>query len=112
MEACRQEMLKKLGEVKELSLIPAKPGINVATADLGLIKLPYPVLVEPEKWPWPGLLLSWVLVSLGAPFWYDVLKNAMGLRSSLAQKDDKDGEKRRAPKPDPVVVAKADQAAG
>jgi hypothetical protein len=48
------------------------------------------------------LLLSWVLVSLGAPFWYDVLKNVMGLRSSLAQKDDKDREDRRAQQTEPA----------
>jgi hypothetical protein len=37
---------------------------------------------------YPGLLLSILLVSLGAPFWYNVLKDLIGLRSSLAKKDD------------------------
>jgi hypothetical protein len=49
------------------------------------------------------LLLSWVLVSLGAPFWYDVLKNVMGLRSSLAQLDDKDREGRQAQQTGPAA---------
>jgi len=37
---------------------------------------------------YPGLLLSILLISLGAPFWYNVLKDLIGLRSSLAKKDD------------------------
>lgn len=37
---------------------------------------------------YPGLLLSILLISLGAPFWYNVLKDLVGLRSSLAKKDD------------------------
>lgn len=43
----------------------------------------------------PGVLLSWILVSLGAPFWYDLLKRLMGFRSLLAQKDDKDRTERQ-----------------
>lgn len=31
-----------------------------------------------------GVLLSWVLLSLGAPFWYDALKNLLKLRPSAA----------------------------
>jgi hypothetical protein len=37
---------------------------------------------------WRGILLTWVLLSLGAPFWYDALKDLLKLRSSLAKKDD------------------------
>ncbi len=36
----------------------------------------------------PGLLMGILLVSLGAPFWYNILKDLLGLRSALAQKDD------------------------
>lgn len=36
----------------------------------------------------PGILLTAMLLTLGAPFWYNVLKNLLALRSSLAQKDD------------------------
>lgn len=35
-----------------------------------------------------GILFSVVLLSLGAPFWYNTLKNLLKLRSSLAGKDD------------------------
>jgi len=37
---------------------------------------------------YPGLLLSILLISLGAPFWYNVLKDLIGLRSTIAKKDD------------------------
>ena len=37
-----------------------------------------------------GIFLSWILLTLGAPFWYDVLKNGLNLRSRIAQKDEKD----------------------
>jgi hypothetical protein len=36
----------------------------------------------------PGMVLSILLLSLGAPFWYSVLKDLLQLRSTLAQKDD------------------------
>jgi hypothetical protein len=35
-----------------------------------------------------GILLTAMLLSLGAPFWYNALKNLIKLRSVLAQKDD------------------------
>lgn len=37
---------------------------------------------------YPGMLLSILLLSLGAPFWFAILKDLLGLRSALAQKDD------------------------
>ncbi|CAI8860729.1 kinetochore Spc7 family protein [Methylocaldum szegediense] len=36
----------------------------------------------------PGLIVSILLLSLGAPFWYSVLNRLLHLRSVLAQKDD------------------------
>jgi len=36
----------------------------------------------------PGMLTSILLISLGAPFWYNALKDLLKLRSSLAQNDD------------------------
>jgi hypothetical protein len=100
LKECREQVVNRLAEVRGLSLLPDRPGIILEAVNwdifgLGSIKLPLVKLVNPGNWPWPGLLLSWVLVSLGAPFWYDVLKNAMGLRSSLAQQDDKDRQVRR-----------------
>lgn len=57
----------------------------------GLVTLPSNAnwikqLEEPRKIP--GLVLAVLLLSLGAPFWYSVLKDLLRLRSSMVQKDD------------------------
>jgi hypothetical protein len=52
----------------------------------------------------PGLLLSWALLTLGTPFWYDLLKNLLKLRSVLAQKDDKERAERQE---EPAAPAQA-----
>lgn len=56
----------------------------------GLITLPsgnwFSQMTAVRKYP--GMLLAILLVSLGAPFWYNILKNLLGLRSVVAQKDD------------------------
>jgi hypothetical protein len=47
---------------------------------------------EPETSPLLrvlGMLLSLGLLSLGAPFWYEVLSNLIKLRSTIARKDEK-----------------------
>jgi hypothetical protein len=43
-----------------------------------------------ENWPLKllGILLTAMLLSLGAPFWYNALKNLVRLRSLIASKDD------------------------
>ena len=63
-----------------------------ALTDAGLLTMPF---ISPSAW-WhqfdsrkiPGMLLAILLVSLGAPFWYNILKDLLGLRSALAKKDD------------------------
>ncbi len=42
-----------------------------------------------------GVLLSTALLSLGAPFWYDMLKTTLRFRSSLSEKDDAQRERRQ-----------------
>lgn len=42
-----------------------------------------------------GVLLSAMLLSFGAPFWYNALKNLLQLRSILAQKDDEQRARRQ-----------------
>ncbi|MGH9495666.1 MAG: hypothetical protein ACRD3B_11760 [Candidatus Sulfotelmatobacter sp.] len=44
----------------------------------------------------PGMLLSVLLLSLGAPFWYNALKDLLKLRSTLASKDDAQRARREA----------------
>ncbi len=60
-----------------------------------------------------GVLLSWILLSLGAPFWYDLLKKLLGLRSILQSKDEAEraartGEQAKpAERADPVLTTAA-----
>ncbi len=49
----------------------------------------------------PGLLLSWILLSLGTPFWFDALKNLLKFRSVLAQKEDVERPSTKAQAPSP-----------
>ena len=37
---------------------------------------------------WRGVVLTWILLSLGANFWYDALKDMLKLRSTLAKKEE------------------------
>jgi hypothetical protein len=58
---CREQVVKKLAEVRELNLLPAKPGISLETVEWSIFGIKLPLLrpVKTETWPWPGLLLSW-----------------------------------------------------
>jgi hypothetical protein len=56
----------------------------------GLITLPMDWQTWLDKWTWakvPGILLSALLLSLGAPFWYARLQDLLKLRSTAAQND-------------------------
>lgn len=48
-----------------------------------------------------GLLLSWLLLSLGAPFWFELLKNLTRLRPPLAQRDEEERQERSSGEPAP-----------
>lgn len=64
--------------------------LRTVTAPLG-VQWQWPPIVGAAGWNhFPGILLSWVLLSLGTPFWYDALKNLLKFRSVLAQKEEKD----------------------
>ena len=61
-----------------------------ALGEAGLVTFPFD-LNWAKQWSArkiPGMLIGILLVSLGAPFWYNILKDLIGLRSGLAQKDD------------------------
>ncbi len=49
----------------------------------------------------PGFLITAFAVSLGAPFWFDLLKKTMSIRSSMAPGKSVDGEKPSAKTDDP-----------
>ncbi|MDD1623130.1 MAG: hypothetical protein LUQ11_16780 [Methylococcaceae bacterium] len=55
-----------------------------------------------------GILLSVVMVSLGAPFWYGALKNLLKLRSGLASKDDEQRRERQTTQSTVPVLATAE----
>jgi hypothetical protein len=86
---------KRLGPL-ELRYAAARPETNVldsyreyAYPILGLFRGaagPGAILSESSGL---GLLLSWVLLSLGAPFWYDMLKNLLKLRPSAAAAEER-----------------------
>ena len=42
-----------------------------------------------------GILLTALLLSLGAPFWYGTLQKLLSLRSALATKDDEQRKERQ-----------------
>jgi hypothetical protein len=46
-----------------------------------------------------GILLSWVLLSLGAPFWYDALKNLLKLRPTAAAVEERNRNNRATEAP-------------
>ena len=58
---------------------------------------PYAIL--PQSWRWtqfPGIALSAMLLSLGAPFWYNALKDLVGFRPVLARKEQAHREQRQS----------------
>lgn len=58
-------------------------------AQFGVITIPRG-RADYDGWPpkVPGILFSTLLLSLGAPFWYNTLSSLLRLRSALAEKDD------------------------
>jgi len=57
--------------------------------------------IMPQSWAWtpakiPGIALSAMLLSLGAPFWYNALKDLVGLRPILARKEQAHREQRQS----------------
>ena len=66
----------------------------------GLIAMPQSPGDWVNQWRWPkvpGILLSAMLLTLGAPFWYNSLKGLLQLRSLTAGKDDHQREARQSP---------------
>ena len=87
--------------VQDASLDP-KPYYDLLNK-AGLITITFPFSGNwsqqiQEKRKWPGMLLSVLLLSLGAPFWYNALKGLLRLRSTIAGKDDAEREQRQSTK--------------
>ena len=81
----------RIAEAKESYALLGSPAISLLPARRAF---PAPKQI-------PGVLLSWVLLSLGAPFWFDLLKNLLKLRSVLAKKDDEQRQDRESKTPSP-----------
>ena len=91
--------------VPNLAVEPYYTALSAA----GLIAIPFD-----SRWAhqWsvrkiPGMLLAILLVSLGAPFWYGILKDLLGLRPALAQKDDEQRLIRQTTQTDQKAVSTA-----
>jgi len=52
----------------------------------------------------PGILLATLLLSLGAPFWYNALKKLLQLKPLLTQKDDQQRADRQSAQQPPESV--------
>jgi hypothetical protein len=64
------------------------------------------------NWPvlrqsWLGIAVTWMLLSLGAPFWYDALKDLLKLRSSLAKTEEAARNDRQQDTTKPVAAPAA-----
>src|SRR4051812_10455759 len=71
-----------------LALLPKDQSVG------GLLSMTWPPTFPPgwlsSPSRWPGILLSMVLLSLGAPFWFNMLKNLTALRPVVAQKQERE----------------------
>ena len=67
-------------------------------SEAGVVRVPESYEVWKNRWKSTnpaGIVLSIVLLSLGAPFWFNILSNLIRLRSVVAQKDDIDRTQRQ-----------------
>lgn len=55
----------------------------------------------------PGTLLTWILLSLGAPFWYEMLKDTLRLRPELARREEAQRKDRQDDTAKPATAAAA-----
>lgn len=94
---------------------------RAAGTDLIPVDVAYELAPPKDRWPiikatlttWPelpdvGVLLTIALLSLGAPFWYELLKNLLRLRSLVSAKDDTERKERQTSQvktPTTVVAA-------
>jgi hypothetical protein len=68
-----------------------------ALAEAGVLHVPGRTwLSDWSKVSIPGVLISILLLSLGAPFWYNALNKLLQLRSVIARKDDADRKDRES----------------
>lgn len=130
IDSAEVDRLVKLAETKGADAQPAIPPDDLKSLN-GLVKSQVEQLTSPplgiaafssksstlagwaDEW-WKavaspsailGILLSTGLMSLGAPFWFDALKNLFRLRPMLAQKESGERAERAAAQPAPAAMA-------
>jgi hypothetical protein len=107
----QQELALRIAEARESYALLASPTFNLVPATLPPPGQRLAALTR------PGVLISWILLLLGAPFWFDALKNLLRLRSVMARKDDAERKQRESAQPparrsDAVRTASAVRDAG
>lgn len=88
----QQELAARVAEARQSYALLASPTFNLVPATP---RFP-PAGQRLDALARPGVLLSWILLLLGAPFWFDALKNLLRLRSVMARKDDVERQQREA----------------
>lgn len=92
----------------QLRSTPGRPETNMLSTapewSCNYACINWPVL----KQSWLGIVVTWMLLSLGASFWYDALKDLLKLRSSLAKTEEAARNERQqdTTKPAPAPAAK------
>ena len=88
-DALRNSLVQKAYAQERLSAMDPHQITILASRDV------FPIARNPKDWlgAWhlskiPGTAISVLLLSLGAPFWFEALKNMLRLRSLIAAKDD------------------------
>ncbi len=101
MDRITQRFARHTGIVTGLIAIAVAVGLQLDAFEL-LHEGVNAHLALPETWSWnpakvPGIALSAMLLTLGAPFWYNALKDLVGLRPTLARKEESHREQRQSP---------------
>ncbi|TDH59197.1 hypothetical protein E2C06_28655 [Dankookia rubra] len=99
-EASRKYVTDQLGDT-DLVRIPASFDAWLQGWTTGATPL------DPWRSRFAGVVLSIALLSLGAPFWYELLKNMVRLRSLVAGKDDAQREERQTTQAAPAAAPAA-----
>ncbi len=75
-------------DTEELRRLVQEAKASLAT-ESGVFPTASPIIER--RWSF-GIFLAWILLSLGAPFWFNLLRNFMSLRPALADKVAKAGQ--------------------
>jgi hypothetical protein len=81
---------KRMGPI-QLRYQPGRPDTNILDPEKRVSLRVLALLLQPAML---GVIVSWALLSLGAPFWYDTLKNLLKLRPTSAIAEEKQREDR------------------